>query len=342
MVDSPKKDSADYTVHGFRIRLIGALAVIGVLTLLSQIGAQWLLSGLHDDAHLINIAGRQSMLCQRIAKTGYRLLGVGSTESRRAALEELRDALSQFQRTHTGLQNGDSDQNLPGNNSAQVRRLFGGIESDYQMIITAASTILAASDRPAELFPAIQRLSAHEAPFVLGMNDIVGQYESEAKRHVSYARWLQFGFALLTLAVLVVVMRKILEPTIRQFQHDMHRLEHHTVEAERLFSAYPTALFVIDAASLSIVRANRKAEVLMGSPAEDFVGQPFSAFFEGTLDTNRKFLHMIRSGHVFDEHEVLLTNVQKNVADGLATLRLFTNSNHRSYLIGITDITGLK
>lgn len=342
MVDSPKKNSADYAAQGFRTRFIAALAIIGALTLLSQFAVQWLLASQQDDAHIVNIAGRQGMLCERIAKASYRLIGVGSTEARRSALDELREALDQFQRSHVGLQHGDSDQGLPGNNSAQIGHLFAGIESDYRAIVAAASIVLAASDRPGELYPAVQRLSVHEATFLLGMNEIVFQYDSEARRRVAYVRWLQFGFGLLTLLALVVVARNILVPTMLRLQHDMHRHERHAAEADRLFAAFPAALFMVDAGSLAIVRGNSKAEVLMGCPADNFVGQPFSAFFETTLDTNRKFLQKVRAGEVFDEHEVLLTDARQNVVNGLASLRLFAHSNQRNYLIGITDITGVK
>ena len=342
MVDSPKKDSADYAVHGYRIRFLGALVVIGALTLLSQIAVQWLLAIQQDDSHVINIASRQGMLCERIAKTSYRLVGVGSTEARRSALDELREALGQFQSSHVGLQRGDGDHGLPGNNSAQVGHLFASIESDYLAIVTAAGTVLAASDRPGELFPAVQRLSTHEASFLLGMNEIVAQYEAEARRRVSLARWLLFGSGLLTLLALLYVARNILAPTMLRLQHDMQRHERHAAEADKLFSASPTALFLVDAGSLAIVRGNRKAEVLMGCPAENFVGHPFSSFFETTLDTNRKFLQKVRSGEIFDEHEVLLTDARQNVVDGLASLRLFAHGNQRAYLIGITDITSVK
>ncbi|MBI5785989.1 MAG: type IV pili methyl-accepting chemotaxis transducer N-terminal domain-containing protein [Rhodocyclales bacterium] len=341
-LDTAKKESADYAAHGFRIRFIGALVVIGALTVLSQIAVQWLLASQQEDVHVINVAGRQRMLGQQIVKTGVRLIGVGSTEARRGALDELREALGLLQRGHLGLQRGDSDQGLPGSNSAQVRLLFTGIESDYQAIVTAAGTILAASDRPGELFPAVQRLSTHEASFQAGMSEIVTQYESEARRRIAYARWLQFGFGLLTLLALFVVARKLLAPTMQRLQRDMQRHERHANEADKLFSASPTALFLVDAGSLAITRCNRKAEVLMGCPADDFVGQPFSAFFETTLDTNRKFLQKVRSGEIFDEHEVLLTDARHNVVDGLASLRQFAHANQRGYLIGITDITGVR
>jgi hypothetical protein len=45
MVDTPKKDSADYAANGLQIRLIGALAAVGALILVSQIALQWLLAG---------------------------------------------------------------------------------------------------------------------------------------------------------------------------------------------------------------------------------------------------------------------------------------------------------
>lgn len=342
MTDTPKKDSAEYAAHGFQMRFLLALAVIAALTLLSQLSIHWLLASQQDDAHIVNIAGRQGMLSQRIAKTSFRLLSVGSTEARRSALEELRDALAAFQRAHVGLQQGSAELDLPGGNSLQVRQLFSSIESDYQAILASAGIVLTSSDRPGELFPAVQRLSTHEASFQFGMNEIVYQYDKEARRRVAYARWLHFGFGLLTVLALAFVARRILAPTVQRLQHDLHRHERHAAEADRIFSACPAALFQVDAGSLAIVRGNRKAEVLMGCPADNFVGHPFSAFFETTLETNRKFLQKLRSGEVFDEHEVLLTDARQNVVNGLASLRQLPHPHQRGYLVSITDITAVK
>lgn len=340
MFESLKKYSADQAAHSLRLRFVGALVAIGALVALSQIAIQWLLAGQQDDIRVISVAARQATLSQRIAKTGSHLIGVGSTEARRSAIEELSESLQQFQRYHAALKQGDPDQGLPGKNSSKVQMMYSGIESDFQAIVAAAGVLLTAADNPTSLHQAVQRLNKHEAGFLAGMNEIVDLYQAETRHRVTVSRWLQAVCALLILVALVLVARKIVAPTVARVQKDMEQRERQAAEADKTYSASPTALFMIDAASLAILRGNRKAEVLMGCPADNFVGHPFSTFFETSLEANRTFLQKVRAGEIFDEHEVMLTDARKNVVTALASLRHLTQGNRRAYLIGITDVTG--
>lgn len=338
MTESPQRHTADYSENGLRVRLLGALAAIAAVTVLAQVALQWSLSGAQDDAHVVNVAGRQRMLSQQIAKTAYRLIGVGTTEARRSAQDELRDAVAQFQRAHLALQQGDADQGLPGAGSIQIGRLFAAIEPEYQSMVDAASRVLAASDRPGEIHQAVQRLSEQEASFLRGMDEIVRQYDADARRRILRARWLAFGFAVVTLAALAFLARRMLEPAMTRLHRDMQEHERLAMEMENLFAATPTALFQIDAASLAILRGNRKAEKMMGCSREEFVGRPFSIYFDGRLEINKHFVLRLRAGKPFDEQAVLLIDARHNAIEARASLRPLVNADRPSCLIAITEV----
>jgi hypothetical protein len=342
MLDSPAVRSVDRTASGLRLRFIIALALVGALTLLAEVALQWSLARQQHDAHIINIAGQQRTLSQKIAKTGYRIIGLGTAEARRDANDELREALAQFQRVHLALQRGDEGLGLPDGNSVKIGGLFGNVEPDYQAMVNAANTLLSRSDVPTEHLQAVQRLSEHEPPFLLGMDAIVAQYEHEAAGRVAFARWLGLGFGILILATLIVAARQYVEPAMRKLQRDMQQQEQHAAEMTKVFASSPTALFVVDAASLAIVRANLKAELLMGSAIDNFIGQPFSAYFDTRLEANKAFLQRIRAGEIFDEHQVLLIDARNNAVHALASSRQFASSGQRGYLVAITDIGGLR
>jgi PAS domain-containing protein len=342
MVNVPNTIKADRAENTLRIRLIGSLVLIGAITLLAQVLLQWSIASQQDDAHVVRIAARQSMLSQRISKASYHLLGVGTTEARRDAQDELRESLALFQRAHVGLQHGDNEQGLPGANSAVVRKLFASVESDHLAIVAAAGSVLAASDRPGDLYQAVHRLSEHEAAFLAGMEEIVTQYDSEARQRVGYTRWLGIGFVLVTLAALVLLAQKVFMPAIRRMQGDMQLNEGREAEMEKIFSAGPAALFQVDAGSLAIVRGNGKAEVLMGCSSNEFIGRPISTYFDSRLEVNKTFLQKLRTGDIFDEREVLLVDARHNAVEALASLRQLTHSNQRSYLINITDVTAIS
>jgi hypothetical protein len=339
MIDTLSNSGADYATNRMQIRFIGALVVIGILAILSQIVLQWLLAGLRHDVHALTVVSQQGMLSQRIAKTGDRLLCVGSTEARQGAQEELRDALARFQRSHTELREGDESLGLSGAAGGEFSVPFADIELPYQMIASAAMTIQSSKDSQAELHQAVHRLTEHEAPFLRGMEAITLQYEKRVLRTLAYAQWLKFAFGLLTLAALALVAVRVFMPAIRQMQRDMHGHERHATEIETSFSVSPIPMFLVDAASLAIVRGNLAAETLVGRVSTEITEQPFSSLFESRLDANKRFLNKVRAGETFDAHQVLLIDARRNAVDALAWLRHLPGSDPRRYLIGITADT---
>lgn len=342
MFESSKKDSADYATKGMQMRIVGAFVVIGALIVLSQIVLLWLLAGQQYRTHVVEVAASQRVLSQQIVKNSYRLVGVGTTEARRNAYEELRNALTRMERAHAGLQHGSEELNLPGANSSRITRLFGDLEPDYQAFTGAAAKVLATAEIPGEVHQAVQRLGEHEGAFLSGMGEIVSRYESEARDRIGYVRWLGLGFGLLTLGALVFVAHKIFTPLILRMHGEMQRHERHAAELGKLFFDSPAAMFLVDTASFAIVRGNRKAEALLGCSAEELVGRPFSALFDPRLEANKRFLKKIRAGEVLDEHEVLLVGAKQNLVEALASSRQFADSKQRGFLIAVTDVTVLS
>jgi PAS domain-containing protein len=338
MVDSTNKDSAAYAANRLQIRFTGALAVIGVLILLTLLVTQWLLAGQQQATHVISVASQQRTLGQQIVKSAYRLVGVGTTEARRSAIEEMQSALEQLRRTHAGLKNGSDELDLPGN-SGRLSLLYAQIESAYFAFSDEAAKVLAAAETPGALHQAVQRLGQYESVFMDGMNQVVAGYESEFSKRIGYARWLGLALGLLTLAALVIAARKVFLPTMAGIQRNMKDRESGEAEMEKIFSDSPAALFIVDATSLAIERGNRKAELLSGYSDENLPGRPFSSCFDTRFDANKVFVQKIRAGETFDDLSVMLIDARHKAVDALASMRPVTYAGLRRYLVSLTDLT---
>lgn len=341
MPESPKRASASaHATDNLRTRYIAALAAIGLLTLLGLVAFQWSLARHHDDARVVRVAERQGMLAQKIVKTSYRLLGMGTNDMRRAAVDELNDALAQLQRAHVGLQRGDAELGVAGANSQAVAKLFEGVESDYQGIVYSANAALAAVEHPMELHQAVQKLGQAEASYLAGMESIALQYQAEAESRVATSRWLQALFGVLTLAALPVIVIKFLDPALALLRRDMQEKEWRAAEVDEWFLASPIALLVVDATSLAVVHSNDKAERVMRRAANDFIGRPVSSFFDNRLEVNKALLQRIRSREAFDDCPALLVDSRHNAHDALVSSRPVTYANRDAYLIGIARGSG--
>ena len=203
---------------------VSTIAAVALLTVGGQMLTQRALLRQSRDANVINIAGRQRMLSQKIAKTANAVqvesgqeiapaAEVQESEALQSALDELTAALALFKKSHEGLQVGDAELNLLGNNSEQVTAMFADIEPQYQLITTAVQALLASA--PLLNRDAVQTIQTHEDAFLKGMNEIVGQYEQEATARVRRLQRSQQILLLLTLLALLPVLLPIYQVTRR-------------------------------------------------------------------------------------------------------------------------------
>ncbi|WP_371357381.1 type IV pili methyl-accepting chemotaxis transducer N-terminal domain-containing protein, partial [Hydrocoleum sp. CS-953] len=102
-------------------------------------------------SRVINIAGRQRMLSQKLSKASLALKFTANPEIKKQRQEELQDVVQLFQRSHEGLQWGDSELGLPANkNSPKVKQMFAEMDEYYQPIVEAAKGLLIAINSDSE------------------------------------------------------------------------------------------------------------------------------------------------------------------------------------------------
>jgi hypothetical protein len=338
MLDSPIVRNADDAMKRLRSRFIAALVAIGILAALGLLVVQALLAGGQNDAHVVGVARGQSMLAERMAKAGRRLTGVSAPAMRRAALDELRDALSSLQRAHAGLQNGDDGMALPGGNSSRVTQLFANLEHDYVAVTADAAKVLSSPESQGDLYQAVQRLDDNAAAFAGGMNAIVGVYEAEAAKRIVWSRVLGLILGLATLALIAAVFRLILEPEFVRLRRELREQETNHGEMGAIFAAGPLPLFAVDAAGLAIEHANQAAIALIACQADDVGGRPLSSHFDSGLEINKSFLKRVRAGEGFDELPVLFVDAQNKAVDALASLRKLSHGGRDRYLISLAGL----
>ncbi|QDV35735.1 ATP-binding protein [Tautonia plasticadhaerens] len=210
-----------------------AMGLIAALLLADRLLVQPSMIRLMSDAPVINVAGRQRMLSQRLAKAA---LAVSVTRSGERArhLDELRRVLELWARSHRGLRRGDAFRSLPGRNSESIRRAFDALEPDYRRMRDAASTIIrGGSGWGEEAEAALHVILEAEDDYLWRMDVIVGLYEREARGRVD--RLLQTGWAMTAtnLIGLLVVALLILRPWARLIREQFAELRDARDELER-------------------------------------------------------------------------------------------------------------
>jgi signal transduction histidine kinase len=199
------------------------ILAISLLALSSTLAYFFARKGLEDrenDAKVVNLAGRQRMLSQRITKNCLELQRIGTAElNQQALLEELHHAINEWQLAYQQLNGAVPIERFTIQNSEAVRLRFDSIEQPFQMIKNAALQILHASNRDVQ--PATEVILKYEPAFLSGMDEIVLQYQKESTANIQQLGQLETYIWIFTLVLLLLELFFIFIPLNRRIMREL-------------------------------------------------------------------------------------------------------------------------
>lgn len=190
-----------------RLQLVALLAV-AALALVWQVAVQRALAQYEGDASLINAAGRQRMLSQRLAKDAL-VMTAGDPAQRRAALARDLEAFSAIQASLVEQATSDP---------AEVWAPLTATIPHGEALVLAAERLLA-SDEAGEAH--LAALLAAEVPFLAAMESFVEGYAAWSGRKIERLRSLERLLLFCLLAVLLAEGTLLLRPTLQRLRRSL-------------------------------------------------------------------------------------------------------------------------
>jgi two-component system sensor kinase FixL len=219
----PGEASAERLVRRLSARYVFVLVAVALLIAADQAVIQPLLVRMNVFAPVVNLAGRQRMLSQKIAKAALALNATSDESAQSSRRQELEVALADWSASHDALRTGAMDRDIPRIQSLAIDRAWVELQPHVDAMRDAAERIASASSAPA---PAdLDALIAHEGPFLATMDRIVKLMEGEAARELRRLRILALTISLAIMGLLLGLGWFVVRPATRAIEDQVEQLE---------------------------------------------------------------------------------------------------------------------
>lgn len=196
---------------------IAALTAVALLSLAGQALVQQALHRQRGDSTIVNIAGRQRMLSQKLTKAALAFQHASTPGEQSLRTQEIAETIDLWQRSHHALQQGDDALRLKGVTSAAVRSQFAALEPIFQDMVAAAQELTKTTDAT-QREALLQRLLIREPEFLRAMDAVVFQMDREAQARVARLQRMEWILLSLTLAVLAAEGLVVFRPAVARIR----------------------------------------------------------------------------------------------------------------------------
>jgi signal transduction histidine kinase len=203
-----------------KIYLLAFGTIFGI-TLIAQLMVQYFIVDQKDYSRVINLAGRQRMLSQKIAKDALLL----SQKYDKELSKKLRKNAELFKTSHKNLMEGNAKENLPAPFNDELKKMYGDLDSKVQTISDDAICLSFSCKRLID----IQMLNKTADQFLVKMNEIVFLSDEIVKGKVKNLSLIELSLFALIIFVMAYEFFKVILPIKKTLQDQIREL--HNQEA---------------------------------------------------------------------------------------------------------------
>lgn len=220
--------------------------------LLNQIFIQYWLAKKNDDAAIINIAGRQRMLSQRINLEYYKIV------NENASPDLLKNLFEEWEQKHDDLINGSEIDGIEAIKYAEARQLLAAISPNIQVIKDYLNTDKTISKAD------LSTINENQARYLKKMDVIVKMLEAKAKDKLTFIRIMEVVMMLVTMLIIFIEIIFFYSPLNREKDKSIEDLRQNNEELEAILNNSNDGILYRDLKTTKILKGNHKILELIG------------------------------------------------------------------------------
>ncbi|MDZ4783335.1 MAG: ATP-binding protein [Planctomycetia bacterium] len=227
MAESLLPHTADRLVRRLSVRYLLVLVAVAALVGLDQIVVQPLLQHLGEFAPVINVAGRQRMLSQKLTKASLAYQAAPTPEERERRRVELRSTLDQWVAGHRALLEGDVAIGIARIHTPEIDEQWHALQPHWQAMRDAARSLaeLPATDAVGDTARLVAIVLEHERRYLPTMDGIVKLLEQAAARQVTRLRLCALSIDSAVILLLLGLGSFVVRPATRAIGSQVEQLE---------------------------------------------------------------------------------------------------------------------
>lgn len=290
------KDSIESIVTSLRWKYLSGLLIVGAASLLCALSLNRQLDNSQSDGHLINLAGRQRMLSQVLARHVIAIDPSASESDRLDQLQRLGRATDNFLEGHSAISGKSSQGNHDFESHPIALEYLIQMEPQIERINSLLRTLRAHADADEDKVATrgslganggdeTERLLSQTDAYLADMDRVVHQLANDARAKVEQQQYVSLGCALLIVFLVLMIGLVVIEPAVAMLRNaeeqqkesqDLASKNQKTILESSMFSdavlnTAADGIFVIDLSG-NIERANPAAHRIFEAEPGSLIG----------------------------------------------------------------------
>lgn len=257
------------------LRYVLVLIAIGTTCLVSQFVIQSVLVSAKQHSHVIDLAGRQRMLSQRISKLAHQF-AADHDHDRTALASELQRSVHEFCEAGLALGLEVPDSGRAASLGSEALRQLAEIAPQFESISTAGVELvsLAKSSQPSstEVRSLARALQNAEAEFLVGLERVVATIAEHSSAHIRKLIGIERAITVTTLILLLLEALYVFRPALSRISDAIRALTQALSRARSEHEAAQSAIsernVALAAAASDLNRLSQEIDSLLADQAQ--------------------------------------------------------------------------